>query len=628
MMKNWFIADNCTIDEDSIDHIVVRDGNSIYLRPMCWSLLIALLNAKKHNRILSYDNIGDVLWSDSGGWDVSRKDSLKEILKELREAIGPNSISNKRTIGYFLTYDIKQSSGISSDKKTYFEELWKNHCKGILKDHVGTGKVRELIDYYVIPSITSEDAGSSIPFSDVRFSKLLMAGSGFGKSTLLDIILLCSIVDSLYKTESPVLSENTKNNINNYKKIKRSLFGDSTTPKFPIFINSDKANSTSYSSILDLAEANETEDFLLMVDEAHHNSSLLFLIDSIDEVESDLLPYYLNAIKDLLKSYPNASVVFASRFLGKTTFPFEYDLLYIKELTFENIKKITYSILSQNEADKYFDRLKNNQYLYSLSKNPFMLMTVLESKGDRQVHHLLESIVNAIIDRRWEKHHYDISSEDIKLLLGYLACIFVFTSKENADISEIKQCFINAGDDLKLHGVSYDVPTQNVDYFLKTLSSQSGILNVINQHHIEKYLFQDDLIMCWLAANYIHKIMNESEGIHDREGLGGISANMYWLDNFFRSMSSEYISLSSFVVIVLVLTLVKSYGQDIQKSLLYYMICRDAISIDDQERDNIYRGIMDIANNTLGENNITNRSNSEPLLLINRILDSHTKKIK
>ena len=205
----------------------------------------------------------------------------------------------------------------------------------------------------------------------------------------------------------------------------------------------------------------------------------------------------------------------------------------------------------------------------------------------------------------------------------------MFENKNDADISEIRQCFIKAGDNLKLHGVSYDVPSQNIEYFLKTLSSQSGILNIVNQHHVEKYLFQDTLVMCWLAANYINKIINESSEIHDRDGMSGIWANIYWLDNFLRTISSRETYLSVSAVNVLVMTLVMSSeinGQDIQKSLLYFLVCRDATSLNEQEQLNICTGYRDIINNFFGENDITNRSSSDSLKLIHKMLDIHTSR--
>ena len=326
-MSIWMISDGCTIDESSIEHNIIKEGKAIHLRRQCWTLLIELLRAKKHNRVLSFENIGDVLWHNDGGWDEARKKSLKKILDEIRSAIGSDCIGNTYGTGYYLTYSIREVLVPHIDKREYYEKLWRNHCKGTLRDHVATGNVRELIDFFVLPSIALP-SGTVVeaPFSDVIFSKLLMAGSGLGKSTLLDVLLLCSVVDALIDSESSALSSNSKDKINEYNHLRECLFGVSSKRMFPVFIHSDKANSSSYASVLELAEAQETDCFITMVDEAHHSGALLFLIDSIDEVEADKLGYYLESIKKMLSDYPKASVVFASRFLGKKSLPLSSSL--------------------------------------------------------------------------------------------------------------------------------------------------------------------------------------------------------------------------------------------------------------------------------------------------------------
>lgn len=627
-MSKWILPNGCTIDEKSVNQEVICNGEAIHLRRKCWSLLIELLKAKRHRSILSYEGIGDILWYDDGGWDESRKGTLNKILREIRNAIGAENICNSSKIGYYLSCEVEEVYSPCSDWREYYEQLWMGHTKGTVRDQVATGNVRELIDFFVLPTITARNNEVvATPFADSKFSKLLMAGSGFGKSALLSIILLCNLANELMASNSKALSTNSISKKGDYQKIFENLFGSSSKSFFPVFINSDKANTCPFESPLQLADASEMANFIEMVDEAYNAGMLLFLIDSIDEVDSDKLNHYLSSINKMLEKYKNANVVFASRFLGKRELPFQFDLLYIKELEMHEIKKITSCMLSEPEADKFICRLNQNRYLYSISKNPFMLMTILETKGERLLHHLLKSIVNAIIDRRWQKRQFDISSENIKLLLGFLACKFVFENKEKADISEVRQCFMKVGENLKMQNISYDESIQNIESFINALSSQSGILNIINEYHVEKCLFQDDLIMCWLAANYINELINESENIHEREGLGGIWSNVYWVDRFIRSVSSKELYLSSLAVNVLVLTLVMSSenkGKDIQKSILYFLICRDATSLNEEEHLNITLGYRDILGNVFGENDITNNKNSESLILINKMMNLNT----
>ena len=630
-MSKWIINDECVVDESSSEHIVVRNGEPRSLRPQCWNLLIALIEAQKQSRLLSKDQIGKAVWDDLT-WEDTRAGSLKVVLRDLKAVIGEDAIEGKYKLGYAFTKQIREIHSIDINTTEYYELLWNNHHKGFIRDQVATGNVRELIDYYVLPTLANS-LGEQIqkPFSEARFHKFIMAGSGYGKSALLDIILLCNVVEDLNKSKSSVLSENSKDRIQKYRDLRASLFGDSSGLYVPVFIHSNKANTHEYVSALDLAEGSEHEDFAGIVQNANHAGRLLFLIDSIDEVESNNVRDYLDALNDMLSDYPNASIVFASRYLGKKKFPFSYDILTIKELNLNDVKRIAASLRPQAVADRLISMTETNRYLLSLARNPFMLTTILETRRDWHVHSLLELVVNAIIDRRWDKHRYNLSDDKVKLLLGFLACKFVFGEKEWVDFSEIRQCFIKAVENLDRYGIPFDAPTQNIEQFLEVLSSQSGILNIVVDEHMEKYLFQDELVMCWLAANYIKEILCKSSTVHQYDGPGGIWANIYWIDGFIRSFSTKDNRLSNLAVHVLVLVIViisRPMGPDLQKSILNYMICRDATSIDIEEQANIACGYDDLINKRFGENDITNRANSESVKAINRMLVPHLKGTK
>lgn len=571
---------------------------------------------------------------------VSQITYVRKKLNMIREGLGGSIKTIQGLQSYMLVISDEKDNEIGSSghgnrtpngatiakrKIKYFEKLWSNHVKGEIRDMPGTGMVRELIDYYVVPPIAESDDEDApnlySPFSGTDIKKFVYASSGFGKTSLFDVLILCSTINELISSDSSVLSENSKNKKNDYCEIKKLLLGNIQNDFFPVYFHSDRANKE-YGDVLELAEASEVESFKEMLEEAYKSDSLLFLIDSVDEVEQDKLNDYLDSIKTMLSDYPKANVIIASRFLGKVSLPFECGSLYIKRLNMTDIEKITFSILSQNEAEKLINQFIENKYLRSLATNPFMLMTILEIKEDRIVHRLIESIVNAIIDRRWDKHHYDISTENLKKLLGFLACKFVFDNKTSVDVSAVGQCFRKVRDNLEEYDVPYNVPEKNIESLLKTLSSQSGILNIVNQRHIDKYLFQDRLIMCWLAANYINIIINNYAKIKDRGGFRETWANTLWLGSFLRSISSEDVCLSENAVNTLILVLVQSQGQVIQQSILYYLICRDAISTNKNEQLNIHNGYKDLIANVFGNNNITNLDNSDANNLIKRMLNS------
>lgn len=622
-MSNW------QIDESSC--CVIIDGKPVSLRPQSWKLLQKLCEAKRRNGvgILTFENIGEILWPGEL-WDDARKESVKKVVKNIRGVIGSESIANKPGYGYYLKDDVPKPDTPGMDYSAYFEQLWSSHCKGERGGQDNTGNARELIDYFEIPVISSVSGETNpvSPFSGMQYRKYLTAGSGFGKSTLLHMMVLCSIARCLYACGSSALSENSGSKVSEYDEIRRSLFGDEPDHPVPVFIHSRKANTASFGSLTELADASGTAFFHELLENAHRRGNLLFLIDSLDEVESDKRTCYLNAVGELIENYPKAAVVLTSRFPVKKSFLPDFEKLQIRALKPESIKKIA-DILFPGQADEQLTRMKNNRYLYALAQNPFMLMIILEEYEIRELHRLLESIVHAIIDKRWDINHYGITTDDMKLLLGFLACKFAFEfeaeGRPSADLSEIRQCFMKTADSCKLYEVPFDVPAGNIEYFLKTLSSQSGILNIQYEHRLEKFVFQDRLIMCWLAANYLTQFLNQSETIHDRGGDSELWQNICRIDWFIRSFTSADRSLSLSAITVLVLALVmQRNGQLLQKSLLTYLVCRDAASADPTERESIACGYHDLLENAFGENDILNGSNAPCTEIVRRMLAANS----
>lgn len=626
-MSCWVISGRYTIDENSVEHDIIKDGEPIHLTPKCWSFLIALLEAKKHGRALSYGSLFELLWDK---YEQTDEDSIHKLQTKINAVIGEKFIRRKNNSCYISPdYDIQELSSSGIEKKAYYEKLWQHHCKGSSDYRSEKAKEKELIDFFVLPTITEgidSDKTVFAPFGGPKFTRFLTAGSGFGKSTLLDIALLCCIANELFASGSAVIGENGRKKSEEYKELQKSLFGSCKADLFPVFIPSHKANNGSYSSPLDLAEASETENFKELVDNAHSSGKLLFLIDSIDEVESDKMSRYLDGLGEMLSAYRNASVVFASRFAVSRILSFNADPLYIKELDLSGIKKIAFSILA-DEADGFIDRVQANPYLYPLIKNPFVLMvalnlTVKYPTGKFPLYTLLRAVVDEIIDLRWSRHNYNIPAEDMKLLLGFLACKFVFENKKYADISEIRRCFVNIKEELTLAGVDFNIPIRNIEFFLKTLSCQSGILNVVERDGIEQYLFQSDMVMCYLAAYYITHLIDCANSFIDGRGSPNEpKANRGWFDTFVLSVSPKEPRLSLYAVYAFVLALVilNNQGQDVQKSILYFLIYRDAISLDEQEQANIASGYRLIVDKSFGENNITNKD-GEALKLINKML--------
>lgn len=598
---------------------------------------------REQGKKLAYDTIIRYAWGNKG-----KEPAFEALEHDVHLHVGKLNamgelgkyIESKRSEGYVFNcpnlLEIDQIPTLSQTSPiSYFETLWKNHCRGIVRDQVATGNIRELIDFYVLPDLVSANGTPlEAPFSDLNHNMYVTAGSGLGKTTLLHIILLANIIDTLIAERPDIISQNSLAKVSEYQAVRHALFGNIPQRYFPVFIHSAEANDTDYRSILDLAEGHTIAHFKDMVDSAHNAGTLLLLIDSLDEVENgDKMDSFIRNVDTLLREYPDAKVIITSRFLGRMQLPFACKTIHVAELNDEAIQKITKSLLSHRNAKELLDLLtglKSNKHLASLARNPFMLLTMLEEKKDRYLHQILESIVNAIIERRWDAINNDISAESIKMLLGHLACNFVFGNLSYVSRTDIEKSFYKAEESLRQYKIDINIPSENMERFLRVLSCQSGILNITYQHHVEKFVFQDNLVMCWLAAHYLSRVLIDAidAGIEDRNQEASLWSNAIWLDKFIRSFAHKRCILSADGISTLIISLVtcsEHSGEVLQQSILYYLLFKDAVSLSATEKDNIREGYQAIISNTFGENDIANHPESDGRKLIYAATDKHKR---
>ena len=514
-------------------------------------------------------------------------------------------------------------------KNKYYDELWSRHRKGFVKDHVPLFASQDLVDYYIVPSISNDETKElTSPFESAPFRNLVLASSGLGKSTLLHIMLLCCLIDKNICSDCPTILADLKEKKETYENIKKSLFGKSSICFFPVYIDSNEANNVEYNSLLDLADSKPEEKdnslFSEMIEEANKNGNLLFLIDSIDEVESTQINKYCFLLKKLLDDYDNASYIITSRLSGKKAYPFAYTKLFINELRNDGIPVIAFSLLHKDKATSFIDFYKKNEHLTTLLVMPSALLSLLEPTGEYHFNQMIEHAVISTISRRWLKHSSTISKDNMILLLGFLASAYIFGNKEHADSTEISQIFNTAKDNLTMKQVPFVFPKERLDYFLGTLSTQSGLLDTEIINGKEEYSFPNDLVACWLSANYIYNAMSQTKEVSEDSSIHGIWANTCWLDDFVRSFSTEnQNSLSKYAISTLIMALVMTSGHDRQKIYLLYLVFRDAISVDITEQYNIAKGYQALINNKFGENDLANLPEGDVRKIINRMVNSN-----
>ena len=106
-MNGWYISKNCLVLDDW--STVIESGKEKKITGQARALLKLLIENKQHNRVVGFDLIGKTLWPETG-WGYDRKDSLKEVLKQVRSIIGCNKnnriIQSRYDDGYILCNEL------------------------------------------------------------------------------------------------------------------------------------------------------------------------------------------------------------------------------------------------------------------------------------------------------------------------------------------------------------------------------------------------------------------------------------------------------------------------------------------------------------------------------------------
>lgn len=508
----------------------------------------------------------------------------------------------------------------------YYKKVWRKYVYAEIRDE-DSHKFREMIDIYVLPKFMSEE-GMNIenPFATPKIRKYILAGSGIGKTKLLESIMLSCAVDEVYKYDSSMLSDNSKEKYENgdYRRVKENLFGITSTSYFPVYIPAKSANEREYESVIELAVMGETEFFQEMINAAYKDGKLLILIDSIDELEDSCIKDFYVKVKGLEKQYPNANIIITSRFTGKVRFPIKCDYIRLASFDEEAITKLITYLLSEESAEKMLKKIMSNSYFFELAKNPYMLTVMLTSLSGEYPCDYLESMVNAIIDRRWVKYDVSMSTEGIKLMLGYMACRFIFGGQSGVQKNEIIKLFNEAKQILEniLYTDMFVNAEKDIERFINILSCQSGILNVVVQNYTEKYVFQDELVMCYLAAYYFVSMANAKMDADIKK----LWSNAAWVLDFIDGFSSGETVLSKDGGRVLAMTMTANILRDTyQWGILYYLIFKGTTSFNEVEKQNIATALMDIVNNSFGMVKIVNRDSGEARRLIEMYLSCRDK---
>lgn len=84
-MSIWLLTDSCTVDDNSREHCIIKNEQPIPIRNQAWTLLLALIEAKQNQEILTYASLSKKLWPNSDDLIIDKY--VRDTMRKIRDCI-------------------------------------------------------------------------------------------------------------------------------------------------------------------------------------------------------------------------------------------------------------------------------------------------------------------------------------------------------------------------------------------------------------------------------------------------------------------------------------------------------------------------------------------------------------
>lgn len=340
------------------------------------------------------------------------------------------------------------------------------------------------------------------------------------------------------------------------------------------------------------------------------------MIDSLDEIEERNVNNFnvclYNLIGQVCEKNP---FIITSRFSGRSIHIKEMEYLRLGGFDMDAIHSYLRKCSFLDRSDELKNYIDNNKYAYELAKNPFMLTVMLDTKSNFTVKNILGKITEAIIKRRMNQKVLAMNDDKIRAVLSYLAFYLSFCEEEEAIALEkihINNIIKKARDNgilMSVFGCSLNISDEQIDTFTNTISCQSGIITLTKENGRIKFEFQDELVMCYLAAEFVNNLL----GVPDipkefyftiKRGNTAISHNVYEISRFWDNFRSEDSIVSKrfcqIINLIIQITDNKSYGI----ALIYYMLLKGFTAVEEEMLTNIKNFFAEYNEKIYGDNDL------------------------
>lgn len=533
-----------------------------------------------------------------------------------------------------------QNIGVNKDNlDEYYVRLWqKFHMESITRD--GDGSKVPLINVMVLPDIREDVSEKNLvkPFGGNVRVQYVRANSGMGKSCMLRSIIVVCIAGYIYNNHMDLMSEDEIKAYedNKFSAIEEFYFGEMKKNRVPVYIEAAKFNEyvdndKKFFLGEDLFSLSENYSELRTAFNSIPDE-FLFLIDSLDEIEERKVSNFNQCLYNLVgQMCEKNQFIITSRFSGRNIHINEMQYLRLGGFDTEAIHSYLEKCVFLERSEELKSYIDKNVYAYELTQNPFMLTAMLDTKSTFAVKNFLDKITDAIVTRRMNQKVLAMNEHEIKAVLSYLAFYISFCEEgeiialEKIHISNIiKQARENGL--ISVSGYSINISDEQIDTFTNTISCQSGIITLINENGRIKFEFQDELVMCYLAAEYINNLSSMVEGdipaefyFNIENGNSAITHNVYEISRFWDNFkiddnicSKRFCQIANLIIQI---TAKKSYGI----ALIYYMLLRGFTTIEEEALANIKTFFIEYNENVYGDNIPFNRKNE--LMKVTALID-------
>jgi hypothetical protein len=258
-------------------------------------------------------------------------------------------------------------------------------------------------------SLSEQRVDSIINISNDTSKLAIIAPPGTGKTTTLHKIL--------YSNANKIIEGN--NDI-----------------KFPFYIAANEFKT--YRTFKNILYAQVNEQW---VNSALNKGNIQLLIDGINEIKLEFKYDALNEIKEIIKEYPNISLIITDRKYGFEKL-FDFPTFEIKELSDNQIKDFISKFLNFSDIEKIWNEFDANRDMLQLGRNPLMLKMILSVLKDNSIPanrgQLYQLFIQTIFIREEQKKK-QFDREQKSEILSKIA----FLMRESGNISWSTQIFKN-----------------------------------------------------------------------------------------------------------------------------------------------------------------------------------------